>query len=57
MDLGIDDGHRGISSVPREFGYHSRFVSRGLSERARRELDFQQNLGVLICSQTDTTSL
>jgi len=34
MDLGIDDSHRGSSFVSREFGYHSRFVSRGPRLRA-----------------------
>jgi hypothetical protein len=29
MDLGIDDRHRGSSSVLGEFGWHSRLVSRG----------------------------
>src|SRR6266516_709159 len=28
MDLGIYDSHRGSSSVPREFSYHTRLVSR-----------------------------
>jgi hypothetical protein len=34
MDLGIDNRHRGSSSVPGEFGQCSRFVSRGQRRRA-----------------------
>ena len=34
MDLGIDNRHRGSSSVPGEFGHCSRLVSRGQRRRA-----------------------
>src|SRR5262249_50089932 len=47
MDLGIDDRHWESSSMPREFGYNSRFMSRGA------RLDYVQGLAEQIAHRRD----